>query len=99
MSDGNTVTVTTGTTPTNTVYTFNAATGNFTFTNKSTAIANGAAGLTFAKDQGLIPANGLRKVRTRTRAVPPFRSMWTPQASSRSVARLPICKAVEQIKS
>ena len=58
MSDGNTVTVTTGTTPTNTVYTFNAATGNFTFTNKSTAIANGAAGLTFAKDQGLIPANG-----------------------------------------
>ena len=72
MSDGNTVTVTTGTTPTNTVYTFNAATGNFTFTNKSTAIANGAAGLTFAKDQGLIPANGLRKVRTRTRAVPPF---------------------------
>ena len=59
MSDGNTVTVTTGTTPTNTVYTFNAATGNFTFTNKSTAIANGAAGLIFAKeDQGPIPANG-----------------------------------------
>ena len=59
MSDGNTVTVTTGTTPTNTVYTFNAATGNFTFTNKNTAIANGAAGLIFAKeDQGLIPANG-----------------------------------------
>ncbi|CAB3898710.1 hypothetical protein LMG26689_04366 [Achromobacter animicus] len=59
MSDGNTVSVTTGGgTPVTTVYTFDEASGNYTFTNKSGAIASAAAGETFAKDQGLIPANG-----------------------------------------
>ena len=66
LSNGNTVSVTTGATPATTKYTYNATTGDFTYAaNKTLAgaddAAKAAAGLQFAKDQGLVPANGTAK--------------------------------------
>nr|WP_317629787.1 flagellin [Achromobacter insolitus] len=56
VSNGNTVSVKNG--ANTTVYTYDAASDSFTFTNKDTTITNKATGLAFATAQGLVPSNG-----------------------------------------